>query len=307
MRTHAIVNPAAGRGRVRRLWPTLEPRLRALVPTLTVERTSAPGAATVLARAAVQDGVERIVAVGGDGTLHEVVNGFFDEDGSPLSPAPVLTPLACGTGTDFHRSLGVPPAREAVERLSDPRTRRIDLLRVTYTGASGGRAHRYALNVASFGLSGQVVEALGQGGRGGPGRLYYLTALLRALASHRPFAAELAVDGTAVPARAIHLGAVANGHSFGGGIRIAPEAVLDDGRLDVTVLHDVSAWALLGRLPRFYRGTHPRLDGVTTLRGRRLTARPRQDAPIPLEADGERLGRLPAAVTVVPDALRLQY
>lgn len=307
MRTCAIVNPAAGRGRVRRLWPTLEPRLRAIVPDLTVERTPAPGAATPLTRTAVREGAERIVAVGGDGTLHEVVNGFFEEDGTPFSPAPVLTPLACGTGTDFRRSLGVPPAGDAVDRLSTPRTRRIDLLRVTYTEASGERSHRYALNVASFGLSGRVVEALGSGGRGVPGRLYYLSALLRALASHRPFAVVITVDGTTVPAGATHLVAVANGHSFGGGIRIAPDAVLDDGRLDVTALHDASAWALLGRLPHFYRGTHPALDGVTTLRGRRLVARPLRDTPIPLEADGELLGRLPAAVTVVPDALRLQY
>ena len=309
MRTHAIVNPAAGGGRVRRRWPALEPRLRGVVTDLTVTRTPAPGEATVLTRTAVRNGAERIVAVGGDGTLHEVVNGFFAADGTPLSPAPVLTPLPCGTGSDFCRALGVPSAPEAIARLSDPRSRRIDLLRVHHTAPSGARAHRYALNVVSFGLSARVVERLGRRPRGFlRGRLSYIGALLRALGSHRPFEAELAMDGTPLPGSAVHLGAVANGPSFGAGIRIAPGARPDDGRLDVTVLHDTPALALLVRLRRFYQGTHPALDGVITARGRRLTATSRTgEAPVPLEADGEWLGRLPTTVEVVPGALRLQY
>lgn len=307
MRTHAIVNPAAGGGRVRRRWPTLEARLRGVVPNLTVRRTTAPGEATALVRAAVRDGAERIVAVGGDGTLHEVVNGFFAADGTPLSPAPVLTPLPCGTGSDFCRALGIPAAPVAVARLSDPQSRRIDLLRVRYTDSTGARVHRYGLNVVSFGLSARVVEGLGPQHRGLlRGRLSYLGALLRALGSHRSFGVELTVDGTPLPGSAVHLGAVANGPSFGAGIRIAPGARPDDGRLNVTILHDAPALALLCRLPRFYRGTHPALDGVTTARGRRLTATPREP-PVPLEADGEWLGRLPATVEVVPNALRLQY
>ena len=308
MRTCAIVNPAAGGGRVRRLWPALAPRLRGMVPNLTVKWTTAPGDATALTRAAVLSGAERIVAVGGDGTLHEVVNGFFATDGTPLSPAPVLTPLACGTGSDFRRGLGVPAAPAALERLSTPRTRSIDLLRVAYTSAAGERAYRYALNVVSMGLSGRVVHRL-QRDRGllPFARLRYVEALLRVLAAHRPFRAALEVDGTPVPASALHLVAAANGPSFGAGLRIAPDAVLDDGRLAVTVLHDVSALALLGRLHHFYRGTHPSLRDVTTRPGRQLHARSRQVAPVLVEADGELLGRLLATVETVPDALRLQY
>lgn len=307
MRTCAIVNPVAGGGRVRRLWPALAPRLRGAVPNLTVKWTTAPGDATALTRAAVRRGAERIVAVGGDGTLHEVVNGFFATDGTPLSPAPVLTPLACGTGSDFRRALGTHATPAALERLSAPRTRSVDLLRVAYTSAVGERAYRYALNMVSMGLSGRVVHRLQRNGGLLPARLRYVEALLRVLATHRPFGAALEVDGTPVPASALHLVAVGNGPSFGAGLRIAPDAVLDDGRLDVTVLHDVSVLALLGRLPHFYRGTHLSLRGVTTRRGRRLRVRSRQAAPVLVEADGELLGRLPATVETVPDALRLQY
>jgi diacylglycerol kinase family enzyme len=101
--------------------------------------------------------------------------------------------------------------------------------------------------------------------------------------------------------------AIANGHSFGAGLRIAPNAMVDDGLLDVTILHDVPILRLLRSARRFYDGRHLSLDGVTAHRGRRLTVRPLTDDPVWLEADGELLGRLPATVEVVPGAIRVQY
>jgi len=309
MSTYAIVNPAAGRGRARRLWPEIEPRLRAAVSDLTVSWTSAPGEASHLARTAARTGCERLVAIGGDGTFHEVVNGLLSPEEPVQPPLPRVLPLACGTGNDFRRSLGVPPLPDALDRLHSLRPRRIDLLRVSYTDERGDWARCHALNVTSFGLSGWVVRRLrGRSARSIlPARLRYLGALVKALASHRPFAADLVLDGTRLPGTALHLAAVANGHSFGAGLRIAPDAVLDDGRLQVALLHDTPALALLSRLPRFYRGTHAAIEGVTLRTGRRLTVRARQARAVPIEADGELLGRLPAAVTVVPDALRLEY
>jgi YegS/Rv2252/BmrU family lipid kinase len=306
MRTHAIVNPAAGKGRVRRLWPDLEPRLRDAAPGLTVEWTTAPTEATRLARAALRDGVERIVAVGGDGTLHEVVNGFFAEDGTALDTSACLVPISCGSGTDFRRALNVPTELDAVRLLESGRDAWVDLLRIEYTTAEGRRAHRYAVNITSFGLSSRVVQAVNRGGGRLPGPIRYFSAILCALVGHRPFPVELTLDGTPLAASEIHLAAVANGHTFGGGVHIAPDAQYDDGELDVVVLHDISALALLRRLPRFYQGTHLDLDGVATARGRRVTARARTDAPIWVEADGEVLGRLPVTVEVVPEALRVQ-
>ncbi len=306
MFTHAIVNPVAGRGRVRRLWPDLATRLHDLVPDLTIEKTTAPGEATTLTRTALREGAERIVAVGGDGTLHEVVNGFFATDGTPLGASACLVPIACGSGTDFRRALNVPTGIEAVQLLRSERIRCVDLLRIEYVTEEGRRAHRYAVNITSFGLTSRVVQAVQRSHGWGPGSLRYLTALLRALTAHGPFQAELVLDGEPLDVSEIHLVAIANGHSFGGGIRIAPQAQLDDGALDVTILHDVPARSLLCRLPRFYRGTHSDLEGVTVARGRRITARLRSDASVGLEADGEHLGHLPVTVEVVPDALRVQ-
>ena len=307
MRTHVIVNPAAGNGRVRRLWPRLEPRLRTASPGLSVDWTTAPGEATSLTRAALDDGEERIVAVGGDGTLHEVVNGFFAADGTPLAPAACLVPIPCGTGTDFRRALSIPTGVEAVELLEKGQTEWIDLLRLQYTAPDGTRTQRYALNIASFGLSSRVVQAVARSWDALPGSLRYPVALLRALRAHRPCPVDLTLDGTPLEGAAIHLVAVANGHAFGGGIQIAPKARFDDGYLDVTILRDVPAWTLLRCLDRFYSGTHLSLKGVTAARGQYFTARPQTDTPVWVEADGELLGQLPVTVEVVPEALQIQF
>lgn len=308
MCTCAIVNPTAGNGRVRRLWPDLHARLRATVPNLSVEKTAAPIHATALTRAALRSGAECIVAVGGDGTLHEIVNGFFDQDGTPLAPASRLVPLPCGTGTDFWRSLDAEPSQNSVAPLRSERVRPVDLLRLAYTGPEGNRRHRFAVNIASIGLSSRVARAVNRSVFPLPfSRLHYLIALLWALVRHRPFPVECVVDGTPLDTSPVHVVAVANGHTFGSGIHIAPNAVIDDGHFDATVLHDTSVFTLLRHVSRFYDGTHLSLDGVTTHRGTRISLRAPGPEPAWLEADGELVGRLPATITVVPQAIRLQY
>lgn len=307
MRTCVIANPAAGQGRVRRLWPVLQSRLSAAVPELSYHWTAAQGDGTALTRQALREGYRRIVMVGGDGTFHEVVNGFFAADGTALAPSAQLVPLPCGTGTDFRRALGLPAGVDAIPLVQSERVRAVDLLRVTYTAPDGTQRHRYALNIASFGLSSSVARHVNRSRLPLPGpTLRYLLPILRTLLTHRPFTVELCLDGTPLPTRPVRLVAVANGPSFGAGIQIAPSAMVDDGLLDVTVLHDVPLWRLLWHARRFYQGTHSALRGVSTYRGRRLTARAPEGPPVFLEADGELLGHLPAAIEVVPQALRLQ-
>lgn len=307
MRTCAIVNPVAGRGAVHRMWPTLEDRLKRSSDDLSVLRTIGPNDATALTRSALRAGVERIVCVGGDGTLHEVVNGFFAEDGTRLSESACLALIPCGTGTDFRRSLGIPYGLEAASLLEEEQRRSIDLLRVDYTCAAGHEVSCYAVNITSFGLSSDVARNIKQGDpRWVPGPLRYFGALLRALLSQRPVPVHLTVDQSPLASSAVHLVAVANGHTFGGGIRIAPRARFDDGLLDVIILEDRSVLSLLPHLHRFYRGTHPSLEGVTTLQGRTVTAHPCTEAPVRIEADGELLGRLPMRIEIVPEALQVQ-
>ena len=306
MQTVVIANPVAGQGRLSRLWPKIESHLHARVPVHSVQWTEAPADATALTRTALRNGAERVIAIGGDGTFHEVVNGFFAPDGRPIAPAACLVPIACGTGNDFRRSLDIPAAPNVGPLLAQNRTRTIDLLRIS-SSSDGTQQHRYALNVVSFGLSSHVVETIRRGTVPLPGHaLRYLGALLYSLFAHRPVPIELRLDGTPLPIAAVHLVAVGNGHTFGNGLKITPDAVLNDGQLDVTILRDSPLFPLLRHLPRLYRGTHLSLDAMSAHRGRRLTARSPSDAPVRLEADGELAGHLPATIEVVPNALRLQ-
>ncbi len=307
MKTCAIVNPVAGSGQARRVWPRLLSRLLDATTALSVRWTTGPGTATSLTRRALKDGAERIVAVGGDGTLHEVVNGFFEDQG-PVAPSAALVFVACGSGSDFRRTLGAPTGANAIRQLRSDRIRPVDVLRVRSTSEQGRPVHRYAINIVSVGLSGTVVRQLSEGRLPIPPRLRYLQAALQALATDRPTPVRLTLDGEPLPLTRVRLVAAANGHTFAAGLPIAPTATPHDGRLDVTVLHDVPVPSLLRRAHRFYLGTHTSLDGVSTHRGRRLTIDSLDDRrPVWVEADGEPLGRLPLTVEVVPQALRMQY
>jgi YegS/Rv2252/BmrU family lipid kinase len=312
--TVVIVNGEAGGGTVRRLWPRL---LREIVAAsagrLSVRWTPCPEAATELTRTALHAGADRIVAVGGDGTLHEVVNGFFEDD-RPIAPQAVLVHLPCGTGGDFRRALQVGNGLASAHQLRSPRIREIDLLRVRYASARNEAASQYVANVASCGLGGRVVQSVEQtparlGARVGPlgGTLVYLGAILYGLATDRPHRLHIEIDGRDLGAVTARNVAIANGPAFGGGLRIAPRAAIDDGELDVVIIEDVSLRFLLSRAHRFYRGTHATLPGVHHLRGRRITLHPADETdPVWLEGDGELLGRLPASVEVMPRALRIQ-
>lgn len=308
METTAILNPVAGSGIVDTLWPIVESRLMRAPGNLSVLRTSRPTEATRLTRSALQSGAERIVSVGGDGTLHEVVNGFFDEDGTPVSRSATLTPIPCGTGTDFRRSLDIPYGKGALNLVGQDRCTTIDLLRVEYRDPSNGPQSCYVVNVASFGISSHVADIVNRHHKSWfPGRVRYFGAILRALASHRVVPVAITVDDIPIPIRAVHLVAIANGHTFGGGLKIAPSARVNDGQLSVTIVDDTPIVSLLRHLPAFYRGTHPSLDSVTTRHGKTITVHPRTDTPVWFEADGEVLGHLPLSVEIVPDALRIRY
>lgn len=307
--TVVILNPQAGGGRADRLWPTLRRTLDATVGSYATHRTQQPRDATRITRMALRRGAERIIAVGGDGTLNEVVNGFFD-DGTPLASQAVLAPISCGTGSDFRRSLQAPAAPdEAVRALLQNRTRMVDVGLLRYTTDAGRRAAQAFLNIASFGMGGavdRIVHMLPGKAHVG-GRMAYFYAILHTLARYQNQPVTLHVDDEPIFSGSIRTVAVANGRFFGGGLPIAPDAKLDDGLFDVIVLGDLPRRTLLRHLRRFYAGTHLSLEGVTVVRGRRITATPHTDTPVLLDVDGEPMGQLPASFTIHPRALCIQY
>jgi diacylglycerol kinase (ATP) len=243
----------------------------------------------------VRAGIGLVVAVGGDGTLNEVVNGITGEDGRPLA---TLGAILTGRGRDGARTLGLPrdPAR-AVERLAAAASTPRDLGLVRWRG---GR--RYFVTIAGAGFDAVVAaRALRMAGAG---TVPYLRAVVASLRDYRPWSLRLAVDGASARSLAAAGVMVANGPCCGGGMRIAPAADAADGALDLVVLGALSRGALLRWLPTVYWGGHLRNPLITAERARSITVA--SDEPLPLQVDGEPCGGAPFEITVAAGALRVR-
>lgn len=310
-RTLVIVNPASGGGATGRSWPTLRRGLSALSGPTEEVFTTRPGHATELARQAILDGFERLVVVGGDGTLNEAVNGLFevDEEGeiAPrlLRDDIVLAPVRRGTGGDFARLLQLPGTGPRIfAHLSSDRRTRMDLGMCTYTDAEGRRRRRAFANVASFGLSG-LVDAKINGSKKGLGAASFVLSIASALLEYRRAPVQIAVDGELLYEGPILVGVAANGAFFGGGVHIAPEARLDDGLLEIVILLEAGPREVM-RVLDVYSGRHIRWPSARVARGRILEARVLDTTACLIDLDGEQPGRLDAAFEVLPGAVVLQ-
>jgi len=291
-----IANPHSGRGAS---LPGIERALRDAGLAYRIARTGGRGHATELAREALAGGARFLVAAGGDGTVHEVVNGMLGDDGRPVAADAVLGVVACGSGCDFVRTFGLAgDVAAAVRRLaSGDGVRRIDVGRLTC--ASGVR--RYFANIAEAGLGGSVV-ARTAGLPGFLGGARYLAGFWLTLPGFRPATVRLEADGQAYQWRA-HNVVVANCRFYGGGMAISPASEPDDGALDVLVMAGPKSEAFT-TVPRVYRGTHLPHRNIATLRASQV--RVDADPPFDIEADGELLGTTPATFEVIGGAIRLK-
>ena len=301
-RTLVVVNPRSGSAAARRRFARAQQKLRDVLGPMEVECTRGPRDAERIAREGVRAGIERVVVAGGDGTTSEVVSGLLAAD---LGRYAEIAILPLGTGGDFIRTLGVSRDFDTeLERIAEGGTRRVDAGRVTYCDREGRERTSYFANVTSLGVSGLVTELVNRTTKVFGGRLSFMAGTLRALARYRTPEVKIALDGETIHSGPLVLAAAANGQYFGGGMKVAPEARLDDGLLDVVVVPGFSKARLVRELPRIYRGTHLGVDGVLFRRGRCLDASA-QPGAVWLDVDGEPLGTLPARIEVLPGALSL--
>jgi diacylglycerol kinase (ATP) len=298
-----IANPRAGRGKVDAALPQVERVLRDAGLGYRVVRTTHPGHATQVARDALLGGERYLVAAGGDGTVHEVVNGMI-QDGRPIAPDAVLGVVAAGSGCDFVRSFGLPgDAARAAKHLVGGQVRVIDVGSVTCTDGDAAKT-RYFANIAEAGLGGAVVARAA--GLKGVGRFLggarYASGFWLTLPGFRPATVQLDADGQAFSWRAYNV-VVANCRFYGGGMQISPKSESDDGALDILVMTGPKSDAFT-TLPKVYRGTHLPHRNIAELRAGRVQVD--ADRPFLVEADGETLGTTPATFGVIPAAIRLK-
>ena len=304
MRTFLVVNPRSANGDTGRRWPDILGAACTSMGDVGSAFTQSPLHAAELTAKALADGYQCIVAVGGDGTLNEVVNGFFQVPGGPPAGATVAV-IPRGTGGDFRRTFGWSTSlRSACARIRAGQTRPLDVGRVSFVDGQGQPAQRYFVNVVSFGVSGQVDKEVNAAGKGLGGKATFFLASVKAMWRFRDQRVRLRADGGKWEELAITTVAVANCQYFGGGMRVAPTADPSDGHFDVTVWSGYTLLDFALKSKRIYDGTHVQLAGTRTFRARLLEAESNEE--VLLDVDGEQPGRLPVRVELLPGALRLQ-
>lgn len=298
-----IVNPAAASWAVERRWPQVRDLLRDRGAKFQAELTEAPCHATELARQALAEGYRLIVAVGGDGTVNEVINGLVVE--GKVDPEITLGILPLGVGTDFVRTLGIPrDYKDACRCLMTGRKCTIDLGQMTCIH-EGREVNRYFINAAGLGFDAEVanltnrlskVKALG-------GTIPYVISLLITLIHYQNKDVEIYIDGRNLETRA-NLVMVCNGQYLAGGMHAAPHASLDDGAFDVILVGDFGKLEFIATVPKVYSGTHlthPKVDEYRGVKEVRVEAQERMF----IQAEGESMGEAPVTFRIIPQALKV--
>jgi diacylglycerol kinase (ATP) len=285
-----VANPTAGRGRAGKLIGKADAILRELRVEHRILVTKSPGEMEAAARDAADGGAPIVAVLGGDGTVSCAANGLLGSDAA-------LAVLPGGTGDDFAKAIGAARFDTAIRLLANPKVRPVDVVKVT-----AGATVRHFVNVAGAGFDSEVNETANAMNirLGGTGT--YLVALVRTLSRFSPARYRISVDDRRFEGDAM-LAVVGNGVSYGGGMKVTPGAVLDDGLMDVCVVEAISKSAFLRAFPRVFMGTHTTHPKVQMLRGSHITME--ANRKLLLYADGERVGPLPAEFEVMTGALRV--
>jgi YegS/Rv2252/BmrU family lipid kinase len=263
--------------------------------------TERPSHEMELAREGILRGYDRIISVGGDGTLNGVVNGFFDEEKLIRQDAAVGL-LEIGTGADFVKTLGFPSdAEEAVGRLVHAQPQTIDVGQARFKSLQGEPVVRYFVNILDFGIGGAVVERVNRASKRFGGKISFLWAILSALVRYRNKRISYRLDEGEWKTGVLNNFIVANGRYFGSGLLPAPEAKLDDGLLDIVLFGDLGLWDAITNLPRLRAGTHISNPHVHMTRARRVDAE--SDEVVFIDMDGDLVGRLPISISLLPGVL----
>jgi diacylglycerol kinase family enzyme len=290
----------------------MEKALSAIYPYMSVAFTRRRGDAAALVANALREGHHEIVAVGGDGTINEAVNGFFDMGGA-ISPDAVLAFVRSGAVGDFKKTFGIAEnSAEAALRLKHASVRAIDVGRISYLSKDGMARTRIVANIASFGLSGKIVDSVNRAvisklfGRPFAFAFHGVLGLL----TYRGRAVRLIVDDAYDKIVTISTVAVANARSFGGGMQGTSETNPVDGFFNVVVITEAPKRRILTDMKLLTTGEYFRNPNARLIRGRKVVATPVAETrgrPVLIETDGECIGRLPATFEILPRALNVRY
>lgn len=306
MKTFLVVNPRSAGGQTGKRWAELSAKVGGALGQFGHEFTAGAMDAARIARKAIQDGYECIVAVGGDGTINEVVNGFFHE-GKALNPNAALGVIPRGTGGDFRRAFGWDLELDsALARLRTDKTEPFDVGLVEYINHQGKPEQRYFANIASMGVSAFVANEVNTSNKALGGNMAFVWGTVKGLFRFEPPTVKIRADGGAQESMPINVVAVANGRYFGSGMCVAPDALTHDGLFDITIWSGYTLKDFVFKSKGIYSGEHVTWKGTRRLQCRTFEAESESGQEVLIEIDGEVPGRLPAKMTVLPSAIRLK-
>lgn len=299
LKTQVIVNPESNKGRTKRRWKQIKEALKTFLKEFRYEFTEKPFQAIEISRSAIKEGTELIVGVGGDGTINEIANGFYENE-KIINPETVLGIVPSGTGCDLMRSLNIPlNLKNALRVITQAPSSWIDIGKVKFKSNDGLDQKRFFLNVADFGIGGEVVKKVNENRMKRKASSYF-RCLLSTFMAYKNKKVKIKIDGNELPIDEYLVGTISNGKIFGKGMKIAPQAKLDDGFFDVVLVKGMKFLEFFRNVWKIYAGSHLSHPKISLIRGRKIEAYPEANKEdVLIELDGEQLGKLPAIFEVV--------
>ena len=303
LKTQVIINPESNQGRTKKRWKHIREALKFFIKEFKYEFTEKPLQAAEISRAAIKDGTELIVGVGGDGTMNEIANGFFENEKS-INPETALGIVPSGTGSDFCRSLNIPLGlKNALQVITQASSNMIDIGKVKFKNHSDSDEERLFLNVSDFGIGGEVVHRMNQE-RMKKKASSYFKSLIATFMCYKNKSLRITIDNEDIPQQEYMVGAISNGRIFGKGMKIAPEASLNDGLFDLVLIRGMKKFEFFRNVYKIYTGTHLSHPKISLIRGSKIEINPADvKEKVLIEADGEQVGLLPAAFEIIPSSL----
>ncbi|MBD3228993.1 MAG: YegS/Rv2252/BmrU family lipid kinase [Candidatus Lokiarchaeota archaeon] len=303
-----IINPKSGNGKTEKRWKNIiQPLLDSKDFKYEFEITEYQNHATEIARERVKAGEDYIVAVGGDGTFNEVVNGFF-ENNELINPDVILGLVSSGTGSDTIKTLGHSKEFEdAVDILKNGIDKKVDIGLARYKNFEGEPESRYFINVGDVGLGGDVVDRVNKTTKIFGGKVSFLIGAIRGILHHKKVNSKIIIGEKEDQEYEcdLNLVAVGIGQYFGGGMWICPNAINDDGLFDIVTIQDAGRWKLLTNIGKIYDGKHLEMpEAKEHPRAKRVKVEAQE--PLFLDLDGEQVGTTDVEFTIIPQAVLIK-
>ncbi|MCJ7525263.1 MAG: diacylglycerol kinase family lipid kinase [Candidatus Aminicenantes bacterium] len=305
-KVHVIVNPFSARGQTEKRWETIKHAIRAHFREFKYIFTEKPRQATEIARELLKQGFDLLIGVGGDGTLNEISNGFFNaQSDRVINDDAAVGIIPSGTGSDFIRFMKIPREFEkSAARIKNSLNKKIDIGKITYGSSVEKNRSQYFINVADFGLGAEVIRNISKIKSSRRGAFTYYRGLLSTIMKYRSKNVKLTLDGKQQLQGEYLIGAVANGRIFGGGMIIAPQAEPDDGYFDLVLIESMKKFEIVTNSRLLYSGTIAKNPKVHILKARNIKVESPDEVHI--EYDGEMGEKLPAEFSIIERALNFR-